>query len=87
MNMKLGLSYVTRNVVVVFDENTSIAWHHFARFVWRYDLEDASGGTKVTESFNYDQPWAFLIIWLGYPEKNRRAMAASLERLERLVTS
>lgn len=87
MKMKIGLSYLTRNVVVVFDENTSIAWHHFAKFEWRYDLETVPGGTKVTESFNYDQPWAFVIIWLGFPEKNRRAMETSLERLERLVTS
>jgi uncharacterized protein YndB with AHSA1/START domain len=87
MNMKIGLPYFTRNVVVDFEENRSIAWHHFARFVWRYDLEEVPGGAKVTESFAYDQPWAFLIIGLGYPERNRRAMAASLERLERLATS
>jgi uncharacterized protein YndB with AHSA1/START domain len=87
MNMKIGLPYFTRNVVVDFEENQSIAWHHFARFVWRYDLEEIPGGTKVTESFTYEQPWAVFIIWLGVPEKNRRAMAASLERLERLATS
>ena len=87
MTMKIGLSYFTKNVVVAFDENASIAWHHFAKSVWRYDLEAVPGGTNATESFNYDQPWAFLIVWLGFPEKNRRAMEASLERLERLVTS
>ena len=72
---------------MAFDENASIAWHHFAKFVWRYDLEPVPGGTNVTESLNYDQPWAFLIVWLGFPAKNRLAMEASLERLERLVTS
>jgi uncharacterized protein YndB with AHSA1/START domain len=87
MNMKIGLPYLTRNVVVDFVENRSIAWHHFARFVWRYDLEVVPGGTRVTESFTYDQPWAPPVIWLGSPERNRRAMAASLERLERFVTS
>jgi hypothetical protein len=87
MNMKVGLPYLTRNVVVEFEENRSIAWHHFARFLWRYDLEEIPGGTRVSESFTYDQPWAFVIIWLGFPERNRRAMATSLEQLERLVTS
>jgi hypothetical protein len=87
MNMKIGLPYLTRNVVVDFEENRSIAWHHFARFLWRYDLEEVPGGTRVSESFTYDQPWALVIIWLGVPERNRRAMATSLERLDRLVTS
>jgi uncharacterized protein YndB with AHSA1/START domain len=87
MDMKMGLPYFTRNVVVDFEENRFIAWQHFARFVWRYDLEEVPDGTRVTESFTYDQPWAILIIWLGFPERNRRAMVASLERLERLATS
>jgi uncharacterized protein YndB with AHSA1/START domain len=87
MNMKVGLPYLTRNVVVDFEENRSIAWHHFARFLWRYDLEEVPEGTRVAESFTYDQPWACVIIWLGIPERNRRAMATSLERLDRLVTS
>lgn len=87
MKMKVGLAYFTRNVVVDFEEIRSIAWHHFSRFVWRYDLEEIPGGTLVTESFTYDKPWALLIIGLGFPERNRRAMAASLERLELLATS
>ena len=57
MRMKMGVRYETRNVVVDFEENRSIAWHHVARFVWRYDLEQIAGGTQVTESFTYDKPW------------------------------
>jgi uncharacterized protein YndB with AHSA1/START domain len=87
MHMKMGLGYVTRNRVVVFEENRSIAWHHFALFVWRYDLEEVDGGTMVTESFNYDRPWAFVIIALGFPERNRAAMEATLIRLEAVVTA
>ena len=60
MHMKMGLGYVTRNRVVEFNENRFIAWHHFALFVWRYDLEAVDGGTMVTESFDYDRPWAFV---------------------------
>jgi uncharacterized protein YndB with AHSA1/START domain len=87
MHMKMGFGYVTRNRVVVFEENRSIAWHHFALFIWRYDLEAVDGGTMVTESFNYDRPWAFAIIALGFPERNRRGMEGTLERLETAVTS
>jgi len=87
MNMKMGLGYVTRNRVVEFEENRRIAWHHFAKFIWRYELEEVDGGTKVTESFDYDRPWAFVIIAMGFPERNRLAMEATLERLEAIVTS
>jgi uncharacterized protein YndB with AHSA1/START domain len=87
MHMKMGLGYVTRNRVVVFEENRAIAWHHLALFEWRYDLEEVDGGTLVTESFDYDRPWAFSIIALGFPERNRRAMEGTLERLETAVTS
>jgi len=87
MHMKMGLGYVTRNRVVEFEENRRIAWHHVAQFVWRYELEEVGGGTKVTESFNYDKPWAFVIIAMGVPERNRTAMEGTLERLESAVTS
>jgi uncharacterized protein YndB with AHSA1/START domain len=87
MHMKMGLGYVTRNRVVQFQENRSIAWHHFALFVWRYDLEALDGGTLVTESFNYDRPWALVIIALGFPQRNRAAMEATLQRLETIVTA
>jgi uncharacterized protein YndB with AHSA1/START domain len=87
MHMKMGLGYVTRNRVVDFEENRSIAWHHFAPFIWRYDLEEVDGGTRVTESFNYERPWAFAIIALGFPERNRRGMEGTLERLEAAVTA
>jgi uncharacterized protein YndB with AHSA1/START domain len=87
MQMKMGLGYVTRNRVVEFEENRRIAWHHFAQFVWRYELEEVEGGTKVTESFDYDKPWAFAIIAMGFPERNRTAMEGTLERLESIITS
>jgi len=41
----------------------------------------------VTESFNYDRPWAFAIIWMGFPEKNRQAIVATLERISHIVTT
>ncbi len=87
MDMKMKLGYVTRNRVVVFEENRSIAWHHVARFIWRYDLEEVEGGTNVTESFDYNRPWGFAIEWFKFPDRNRVAMDATLERLESIVTA
>lgn len=87
MNMKIGVPYLTRNVVVNFVENRSIAWHHFVRCVWRYDLEEVAGGTLVTESFTYDNPAGLVVMAMGFPERNRRSMEATLKRLEALVTS
>jgi uncharacterized protein YndB with AHSA1/START domain len=87
MHMKLGLGYVTRNRVVEFEEDRRIAWHHFALFIWRYDLKEVEGGTIVTETFNYERPWAFVIIAMGFPERNRAAMESTLQRLETAVTS
>lgn len=87
MDMKIGAKYFTTNKVVVFEENRSIAWHHFAQFVWRYDLEEENGGTRVTESFNYDKPWAFAIITTGFPAKNRAAMEATLAQIDAIVTA
>jgi uncharacterized protein YndB with AHSA1/START domain len=87
MGMHQGVNYRTKNKVVAFEENKCIAWHHFAQFTWRYDLQEVEGGTQVTESFDYDKPWAFTIIIMGYPEKNRLAMEATLARLEQIVTA
>lgn len=85
MDMNNRISYLTRNKVVVFEENKAIAWHHWAQFVWRYDLEAVPEGTRVTESFAYDKPWAFVIILLGWPERNRLGMEATLQRIEQLL--
>ena len=87
MDMKDGVGYFTRNKVVVFEENRAIAWHHWAQFIWRYDLEAVAGGTRLTESFDYSKVWGALIIPLGWPERNRRAMEATLLRIEALVTA
>jgi hypothetical protein len=87
MDMKIHVPYFVKNTVCEFEENKVIAWHHFAQFVWRYDLEEVLGGTRVTESFNYDRPWAFAIIWMGFPEKNRQAIVATLERISHIVTT
>jgi uncharacterized protein YndB with AHSA1/START domain len=87
MDMKMGAKYFTTNKVVAFEEDRTIAWHHIAQFVWRYDLKEENGGTSVTESFNYDKPWAFAIIKTGFPQRNRAAIEATLARIDSIVTA
>ena len=87
MHMKVGVPYTVTNTVCEFDENRVIAWHHFAQFIWRYELEPVEGGTKVTESFDYSKPWGAVLGITGKPERNRADMVKTLERIEGLVTS
>jgi hypothetical protein len=85
MDMKMKASYLTTNHVVEFEENRAIAWHHIAKFVWRYQLEEVPGGTLVRESFDYRKPWGLAIIPMGWPAKNRISMEQTLSRLAAIV--
>jgi uncharacterized protein YndB with AHSA1/START domain len=87
MDMRMGLPYRITNVVVDFEEGRRIAWRHLGRHTWRYELEPTEGGTRVTETFDWSTAWVPKLIELaGYPARHQPNMAASLERLERLVT-
>jgi uncharacterized protein YndB with AHSA1/START domain len=89
MRMRLGLPYTVRNTVSEFEEGRRIAWHHPARAVWRWELEPlATGGTRVTESFDWSRsPLARGIELTGFPERNRAAIRASLQRVKEIVES
>lgn len=87
MGMQWGPRYTTVNTVSAFEENRVIAWHHWAHFVWRYDLEPVEGGTKVTESFDFTKPWGILLAMTKTPQQNIVSMTKTLERLEQAVTS
>ena len=85
-SMKLfGVPYGITNKVVEFEEDRLIAWRHFGGHRWRYELEQTDdGGTVVTETFDYSRHGrvARLIIdALGFPERNRRGIEATLVRL------
>lgn len=86
MDMKMGASYVTANRVVEFEENRVIAWCHWARFVWRYELTPQGDGTLVTESFDFRKPWGLPLTLLDWAGKTTRSITATLERLEKLVS-
>ncbi len=93
VRMRLVLPYVVANQVVEYDEDRTIAWRHFARHVWRYELSPVQGergqATEVSESWNWDGglPVPRVYELLGFPGRNSEAIQASLQRLKVLVES
>ncbi len=89
MDMRIGAPYKIRNKVAEFEEGKRIAWHHFARNIWRYELEPANGGTKVRESFDWSRGIGptFVLRALGFLDRNREGMEKTLENLERHFAS
>lgn len=90
MRMRWGAPYVITNTVVEYDEDRRIAWRHFARHVWRYELmpveTDDGPGTRVVESFDYGRaPFARLYGALGFVRNAEAAIPATLQRLKVLV--
>jgi hypothetical protein len=83
MQMRIGVPYPIRNEVVEFDEPRQIAWRHFNRHVWRYQLEAVDGGTRITETFDYAPSRSpKLLEAMGFPAKNATGIEATLRRLE-----
>jgi hypothetical protein len=64
MSMKAGVPYTMSNTVIEFEQDRRIAWQtrlsgRLGRFlggrIWRYELEPAEGGTKVTETWDISE--------------------------------
>jgi hypothetical protein len=88
MKMKMGVPYDMRNTVVEYEENALIAWAHFGKHRWRYELEAVDGGTMVTETFDWSTShMPKLLEVLGYPKKHVPSMQKTLERLEAVATA
>ncbi len=86
MNMKMGVPYFISNKVIEFEENRRIAWRHFGRHVWRYELEPAEGGTLVRETFDWSTSlFPRGIELMGYDKSHPANMERTLERLDALV--
>ena len=87
MGMKWGMPYRTSNEVVEFEPDRRIAWCHFGKHRWRYELEpQADGRTLVRETFD----WSTAIIpkvidLIGAPARNQPNMVKTLERLAAVV--
>lgn len=88
MDMKMGLPYKMWSTVVEFDENRRIAWAHFGKHRWRFELEPDGEATKVTHTFDWSTALVPKYIELmGYPKKHPPNMARTLDRLTELVES
>lgn len=87
MHMKLGINYRILNQVVEFEEGKHIAWRHFGRWRWIYDLRSITPTqTEVTETF--DGTTSISQTWLkarkAYPW-TQIAVAKTLVRLKDLA--
>jgi Polyketide cyclase / dehydrase and lipid transport len=88
MDMKIGAPYKITNTVVEFDEGRRIAWRHFNGHVWRYTFEPTDGGTLVTEEWDARPARSRLaLVAVGWPQRTRRDIRATLERLDEFVTA
>ncbi|MDZ7678592.1 MAG: SRPBCC family protein [Acidimicrobiales bacterium] len=88
MRMKMGVPYPITNTVVEYEQDRLIAWRHFGRHIWRYELTPVEGGTEVVESFDWSKAlWPKGIELAGYPTKHPPAMERTLERLEEVVST
>ncbi|MDJ0771430.1 MAG: SRPBCC family protein [Ilumatobacter sp.] len=88
MDMKFGfLPYRISSTVVEFEEDRLIAWAHFGKHRWRYELEPVDEHTtKVTESFDWSTAVSPKAIELaGYPKKHVTNMEQTLERIAAVV--
>lgn len=84
MSMKIGVPYRMTNLVVEFNEGRLIAWRHFGRHIWRYEIEPLDGGhCRVTETFDYEHARSPLLYEVMHiPEKNLTSIRATLLNLQ-----
>lgn len=87
MSMRLKLlPYAITNTIVEFEENRLIAWQHFGKHRWRYELEPITEGTLVTETFDWSTSSAPKgLEAAGYPKRHLGNIERTLERLAELV--
>ena len=87
----LFIPYRTTNTVIEYEPDQRIAWQTTAigglvgGRIWRYELEPADGGTRVTESFDYSGGRApgFVLGAMGFMRRNKAGMSKTLENIER----
>lgn len=88
MTMKIGAPYRVVNSVVEFDEGRRIAWCHFAKARWRYQLEPTpGGGTEITETFDRSGsplPVRWFIEGTGFPKGNAKSIRDTLLQLHEI---
>jgi len=94
MSMKVGIPYSMVSTVIELDEPSRIAWQTRGPGnlgggrIWRYELEPVDGGTRVRESWDISHE-SVLSKWMvkGQGEATAKNMAATLERIEQVLTT
>ena len=81
MSMRMGVPYRIRNRVVEFEADRRIAWRHFGKHRWRYELEAVEEGCRVTETFDYSAGPLWFYRRADIPTRNLASIEATLERL------
>lgn len=86
IGMKFGKSYSMLNTVTEYEEGRLITWKPEGDYTWSYRFEPVEGGTLVTETWDAQKskrrPGMAI---LGFPRRNRKGIAASLDRLHDLA--
>jgi uncharacterized protein YndB with AHSA1/START domain len=87
MDMKMGMPYRVTNKVVEYEQDRLIAWCHFARHRWRWELKPIDADTtEVTETFDWSTaPIGSLLVLFGFRQRNLKGMVATLARLETVL--
>jgi len=95
MHMKLGVPYSMTNTVIEFEPDRRIAWQTvlagpLGRFIggriWRYELEEAVGGTKVTETWDISRDkQAFFLKHGKVGQQTAGSMSKTLDRLAQIT--
>jgi uncharacterized protein YndB with AHSA1/START domain len=96
MSMKLGVPYSMESTVIEFEPDRRIAWQTrppgripgklAGGRIWRYELEPVEGGTRVRESWDISQEVVKVLVKPARG-KTRKAMADTLERIEKLLAA
>jgi hypothetical protein len=97
MSMHLGVPYSMVSTVIEYDQNRLVAWQtrgpgrvgaHVGGRIWRYELKAVEGGTLVRETWDIAQESALTKpVVRRAAEKTREHMKATLEQIERVLTS
>lgn len=95
MSMKMGVPYSMVSTVIEYEQGRRLAWQTrppgrlpgklAGGRIWRYELEPVDGGTRVRESWDISQEVLKAVVRPAR-KRTRAAMAATLERIEKLLT-
>jgi len=95
MSMKMGVPYAMTNTVIEFEQDRRIAWQTvlagplgrlIGGRIWRYELEEVDGGTKVTETWDISQDkQAFFLKRGKVGEHTAGSMSKTLDRLAQIT--